>query len=268
MIAFCASRRPGTAGRARSPQHTSDRPIARTTAAHSRHALRTSIGSFPAYHHELLPLPRFPPGRSRLPWCPFLPPFPWMQDICSRALHARTARESSGTAPDSMRIRRAMEIGKTQEEREDKRLRKSDTNRPGCSRRRGTYAPAVAIVEKHRLLENGTNSGFRALFDLREKLLVVKWWSRRWSAGSHKKPGPLSQVRLGVLVAGAGFEPTTFRVIRRVASRLGYLSALARSILRMPFRLEAFLLSPASARTGKLDAKWRIIVNEEVDPDI
>ena len=251
MIVFCASRRPGNAGRTRPPQHTSDRPIARTTAAHSRHALRTSIGSFPAYHHELLPLPRCPPGRSRLPWCPFLPPFPWMQDICSRALHARNARESSGTAPDSMRIRRAMEIGKNQEEREDKRLRKSDTNRPGCSRRRGTYAPAVAIVEKQRSLENGINSGFRALFDLREKLLVVKWWSRRWS----QKTGLFSQVRLGVLVAGAGFEPTTFRVIRRVASRLGYLSALARSILRMPFRLEASLLSPASARTGKLDAK-------------
>lgn len=33
MIAFCASRRPGNAGRARSPQHTSDRPIARTAVA-------------------------------------------------------------------------------------------------------------------------------------------------------------------------------------------------------------------------------------------
>ena len=31
---------------------------------------------------------------------------------------------------------------------------------------------------------------------------------------------------------------------------------------------EPSFLSPASARTGKLDAKWRIIVNEEVDPDI
>jgi predicted transcriptional regulator of viral defense system len=27
-------------------------------------------------------------------------------------------------------------------------------------------------------------------------------------------------------------------------------------------------LSPTSARTGKLDAKWRIVVNEEVDPDV
>ena len=89
---------------------------------------------------------------------------------------------------------------------------------------------------------------------------VASWWPQ--------KTGLFSQVRLGVLVAGAGFEPTTFRVIRRVASRLGYLSALARSILRIPFRLEASLLSPAPARTGKLDAKWRIIVNEEVDPDI
>ena len=82
------------------------------------------------------------------------------------------------------------------------------------------------------------------------------------------KTWPVFAGQVDVLVAGAGFEPTTFRVIRRVASRLGYLSALARSILRMPFRLEASLLSPASARTGKLDAKWRIIVNEEVDPDI
>ena len=31
---------------------------------------------------------------------------------------------------------------------------------------------------------------------------------------------------------------------------------------------EPSFLSSASARTGKLDAKWRIIVNEEVDPDI
>ena len=31
---------------------------------------------------------------------------------------------------------------------------------------------------------------------------------------------------------------------------------------------EPSLLSPASTRTGKLDAKWRIVVNEEVDPDI
>lgn len=210
MIVFCASRRPGNAGRTRPPQHTSDRPIARTTAAHSRHTLRTSIGSFPAYHHELLPLPRFPPGRSRLPWCPFLPPFPWMQDICSRALHARTARESSGTAPDSMRIRRAMEIGKTQEEREDKRLRKSDTNRPGCSRRRGTYAPATTKPVlplwrplKSRGLWRTTPTPVFARFSTCEN-------SFRWSNGGHKKPGPLSQVRLGVLVAGAGFEPTTF----------------------------------------------------------
>ena len=83
-----------------------------------------------------------------------------------------------------------------------------------------------------------------------------------------KKPDLFSQVRLGILVAGAGFKPTTFRAIRRVASQLGYLSSLARSNLRMPYRLEASLLSPASARTGKLDAKWRIIANEEVDPDI
>ena len=31
---------------------------------------------------------------------------------------------------------------------------------------------------------------------------------------------------------------------------------------------EPSFLSPASARTGKLDAKWKIVVNEEVDPDI
>ena len=31
---------------------------------------------------------------------------------------------------------------------------------------------------------------------------------------------------------------------------------------------EPSFLSPTSARTGKLDAKWRIVVNEEVDPDI
>lgn len=31
---------------------------------------------------------------------------------------------------------------------------------------------------------------------------------------------------------------------------------------------EPSFLSPSSARTGKLDAKWRIVVNEEVDPDI
>lgn len=45
MIAFCASRRPGNAGRAHPPQHTSDRHITRTTAAYSRRALRTSIGA-------------------------------------------------------------------------------------------------------------------------------------------------------------------------------------------------------------------------------
>ena len=62
------------------------------------------------------------------------------------------------------------------------------SRRPGnaFSRHGETYAPAVTIVEKQRSLENGTNSGFRALFDLREKLLVVKWWSRRWPAGGHK----------------------------------------------------------------------------------
>lgn len=31
---------------------------------------------------------------------------------------------------------------------------------------------------------------------------------------------------------------------------------------------EPSFLSPSSARTGKLDAKWRIVVNEEVDPDV
>lgn len=31
---------------------------------------------------------------------------------------------------------------------------------------------------------------------------------------------------------------------------------------------EPSFLSPTSARTGRLDAKWRIVVNEEVDPDI
>lgn len=31
---------------------------------------------------------------------------------------------------------------------------------------------------------------------------------------------------------------------------------------------EPSFLSPSSARTGRLDAKWRIVVNEEVDPDI
>ena len=31
---------------------------------------------------------------------------------------------------------------------------------------------------------------------------------------------------------------------------------------------EPSFLSPTSARSGRLDAKWRIIVNEEVDPDI
>lgn len=31
---------------------------------------------------------------------------------------------------------------------------------------------------------------------------------------------------------------------------------------------EPSFLSPSSTRTGKLDAKWRIVVNEEVDPDI
>lgn len=31
---------------------------------------------------------------------------------------------------------------------------------------------------------------------------------------------------------------------------------------------EPSFLSPASVRTGKLDTKWRIVVNEEVDPDI
>lgn len=198
-----------------------------------------------------------------------------MQDICSRALHARTARESSGTAPDSMRIRRAMEIGKNQEEREDKRLRKSDTNRPGCSRRRGTHAPATAKPMlplwrslKSRGLWRTAPTPVFARFLTCEK----NYW---WSNGGHEggqlvttKTWPVFAGQAWCLGRGAGFEPTTFRVIRRVASRLGYLSALARSILRMPFRLEASLLSPASARTGKLDAKWRIIVNEEVDPDI
>ena len=56
-----------------------------------------------------------------------------------------------------------------------------------CPRHVETYAPAVAVVEKQRSLENGTNFGFRALFDLREKFLVVKWWSRRCSTGGHKK---------------------------------------------------------------------------------
>lgn len=31
---------------------------------------------------------------------------------------------------------------------------------------------------------------------------------------------------------------------------------------------EPSFLSPASVRTGKLDVKWRVVVNEEVDPDI
>lgn len=31
---------------------------------------------------------------------------------------------------------------------------------------------------------------------------------------------------------------------------------------------EVSFLSPASARTGRLDPKWRIVINEEVDPDI
>lgn len=39
----------------------------------------------------------------------------------------------------------------------------------------------------------------------------------------------------------------------------GYCAALAS---------EPSFLSPSSARTGRLDSKWRIVVNEEVDPDI
>lgn len=31
---------------------------------------------------------------------------------------------------------------------------------------------------------------------------------------------------------------------------------------------EPSFLSPSSARTGRLDSKWRIVVNEEVDPDL
>ena len=31
---------------------------------------------------------------------------------------------------------------------------------------------------------------------------------------------------------------------------------------------EPSFLSPSSARTGKLDAKWQVVMNEEVDPDI
>ncbi len=49
MIAFCASRRPGNAGRARPPQHTSDRPIARTTVAkYSYQQLKWGLVTKPA----------------------------------------------------------------------------------------------------------------------------------------------------------------------------------------------------------------------------
>lgn len=49
MIAFCASRRPGNAGRARSPQHTSDRSIARTTVAkYSYQQLKWGLVTKPA----------------------------------------------------------------------------------------------------------------------------------------------------------------------------------------------------------------------------
>lgn len=60
-----------------------------------------------------------------------------------------------------------------------------------CPRHVETYAPAVAVVEKQRSLENGTNFGFRALFDLRGKTFgghlvatkVVSWWPQKaWPA--------------------------------------------------------------------------------------
>ena len=74
-----------------------------------------------------------------------------------------------------------MEIRKNKKEKEDKRLRKNDTN-----------------------------FGFRAFFDLREKtfggqMVVTKVVSWR----PNKNPDLFYQVRALILVAGAGFEPTT-----------------------------------------------------------
>lgn len=125
------------------------------------------------------------------------------------------------------------------------------SRRPGCSRRRGTHAPATAKPMlplwrslKSRGLWRTAPTPVFARFLTCEKNF---WWSNGGHEGGQlvaTKTWPVFAGQAWCFGRGAGFEPTTFRVIRRVASRLGYLSALARSILRMPFRLEA----PSSRR--------------------